>query len=257
MRRKAVKVNFMGFLPNEIIEGIGKTDINNGWLVVVSLLALTLGALECFAGYKTMRVMIGFWGLFVGAIAGVAAGILCTGVIIPTILAIVCGLGLAVISYKFYNVGMFTVVAALAFLSFYLLTESVVISAVTAVLVGAAAIVFTDIVVIIATSVSGGALIAVSACMLFDSSFDIQLYVMYMVWVFMAVSGMICQHLTSGVKAFKIGMNIRRKNKNTLSYSERRYPGLQRAYRNFCINCGYELTGEDLKCPRCRYEIKD
>ncbi len=88
--------------------------------VIIGLLAMAAGAVFCFRGYLTMRVIIPVWGAFVGFIlgAGLVAGpgddgFLQTflGWIVGIVVAIVFGL----IAYLYYEVSIVMAMSAIGF----------------------------------------------------------------------------------------------------------------------------------------------
>ena len=38
---------------------------------------------------------------------------------------------------------------------------------------------------------------------------------------------------------------------------EKKYPGFQKAFRNFCIKCGYDMSDLGGKCPRCGFDFDE
>lgn len=74
-------------------------------------------------------------------------------------------------------------------------------------------------------------------------------------WIPIAISGIAVQYITT--KKSKHEKKYRRLVNQTTTFSERKYPGMQRAYRNFCIKCGCELFESTDRCPRCGYSYDD
>ena len=58
---------FVGGIPNSI-------------KITAEVVLILIGALECFAGFKTMKIMIAVWGFFFGAVVGTIIGIICKSV---------------------------------------------------------------------------------------------------------------------------------------------------------------------------------
>jgi hypothetical protein len=88
--------------------------------VVLGLFALLAGAVFCFRGYRTMRVILPIWGAFVGFILGASAvaivsnqGLLATaaGWIVSVCLAILFGW----LSYAYYSVSVALSFAGIGF----------------------------------------------------------------------------------------------------------------------------------------------
>ena len=88
--------------------------------VVLALLAIAIGALFCFRGYLTMRVVIPVWGAFTGFAlgAGLVAGATGDG-LLADFGAWAAGVGLALVfgllAYAYYEVSIIIGMAAIGF----------------------------------------------------------------------------------------------------------------------------------------------
>lgn len=230
-----------------------------GALIAAEIAVILLGALECFAGFKTIKVMRYVWTFLLGVTIGTAIGTAMGSVSVGVFVSVLLGIAIALVSYRLYPAGVFILIATLTYFAAFLICRAYVISVFPAVTAGALAVIFKKPVIIAATSFSGSVLLAVSSWMLIDmnsGTFYIPIALIYVLIVFAAVMGMLCQYVTV-VRPIKMGRSRSYHSRNEISFSERRYPGMQRAYRNFCIKCGTELIGPDLKCPRCGFEITD
>ncbi len=221
--------------------------------------SLVIGAVECFAGFKIMKAMMAIWGFFIGAMLGVVIGVLAESAALGIILVLVFGIGLAVLSFKLYLAGIFILTAFLTTIALYIMFENIFIALLFGIGVGVLAIYFVKPVVIITTSVSGAGIILSSAYLLMDLGLNASPIVTVILWIPIALVGIAVQYITTQkIKWEKLGVKSSLRSPNpSMTFSERKYPGMQRAYRNFCIKCGCELFGTTDKCPRCGYIYND
>ena len=222
-------------------------------------ISLIIGAIECFAGFKIMKAMMAIWGFFIGAMLGVVIGVLADSTALGVILVIVFGVTLAVLSFKFYLAGIFILTAFLTTIALYIMFENIFIALLLAIGVGILAIYFVKPVVIVTTAISGAGIILSSAYLMMDLGMNGSPVVTVILWIPIALAGIAVQYITTQkIKGDKLGVKSPLKSPNpSMTFSERKYPGMQRAYRNFCIKCGCELFGTTNKCPRCGYTYDD
>ena len=226
-----------------------------GIISLFACISLIIGAVECFAGFKIMKAMLAIWGFFIGAMLGVAIGVSADSTTLGVILVIVFGVTLAVLSFKFYLAGIFILTAFLTTIALYIMFESIFIALLLAVGVGILAIYFVKPVVIITTAISGAGIMLSSAYLMRDLGINGSPVVTVILWIPLALAGIAVQYITTQkIKGDKFGVRAALKSPNpSMTFSERKYPGMQRSYRNFCIKCGCELFGTTNKCPRCGY----
>ena len=222
-------------------------------------ISLIIGAIECFAGFKIMKAMMAIWGFFIGAMLGVVIGVLADSTALGVILVIVFGVTLAVLSFKFYLAGIFILTAFLTTIALYIMFENIFIALLFAIGVGILAIYFVKPVVIVTTAISGAGIILSSAYLMMDLGMNGSPVVTVILWIPIALAGIAVQYITTQkIKGDKLSVKSLLKSPNpSMTFSERKYPGMQRAYRNFCIKCGCELFGTTNKCPRCEYTYDD
>jgi hypothetical protein len=192
--------------------------------IILGLIAILIGAVFCFRGYLTMRLVIPLWGAFAGFVFG--AGLIATGDdqgFLRTGLGWIVGLGFALIfgllAYLYYEVA---VLLAMGSIGFVLGTSAMVALGIdwswAIILVGlaaGAALAFVAIVadlpmmlLVILTALAGASAVVAGAMLLFgavDSSDfthaaitkelddDWWWYVMYLV---VAVAGLVAQFQT-------------------------------------------------------------
>ena len=227
--------------------------------IITEILLILIGAVECFAGFKTRKAMIAVWGFFLGAAIGVAVGIAFGSSAVSVCASLILGVGVAVLAYKFYLAGVFLLTGTLTYLAALLLSQSYIIAIAPAVAAGVLSVLFVRPVIIVSTSISGAAVLSVAAWMMIGmnpDNFHIPMVLIYVLMIIVAAAGVMCQFLTTSPSKRKVvGTPV--KASKTLTFSERRYPGMQHAYRNFCIKCGNEIADQGTKCPKCGFEITD
>jgi len=247
-------------------EGVARNYRKGGLMVVFddiirlfACISLIVGAMECFAGFKMMKSMLAIWGLLVGTMLGVIVGVEADSLALGFVLIIIFGVALAVLSYAFYSAGIFVLTAFLTMVAVYVLCENIFIALAFAICVGALAVLFGRHVCITVTAISGAVIVISSAYLIMDLELSAGDVAMFILWIPTALAGLAVQYITAS-KVEKDEMNVKsslRSRNPSRSFSERKYPGMQRAYRNFCIKCGCELFGVAGKCPRCGYSCDE
>lgn len=221
--------------------------------------SLIIGAVECFAGFKIMKTMMSIWGFFIGAMLGVIIGVTAENTILGVVLVVVLGVTLAVLAFKLYLAGIFILTAFLTAIALYIIFGNIFAALFFAIVVGTLAMCFVKPVVILTTAISGAGIIVSSAYLMMDLGMNGNPVATAILWVPIAVAGITVQYITTQKTR---GARPRHRaslktSDSSMTFSERRYPGMQRAYRNFCIKCGCELFGTASKCPRCGYSYDD
>lgn len=89
--------------------------------LIIGLVALVVGALLCFAGYRLFRILIAIWGFFIGFLTGaqVVASVLHSDFLttpLAWIAGIVLGLVLAVLAYALYAAAVTILGASVGYL---------------------------------------------------------------------------------------------------------------------------------------------
>lgn len=88
--------------------------------ILVGLIAVAIGALLCFRGYLTMRVIIPFWGFFAGFITGAGLVAALAGEnFLASVLGWIVGLGVGMlfmgIAYLYYEISVVIGMGAIGF----------------------------------------------------------------------------------------------------------------------------------------------
>lgn len=230
----------------------------NGAIRLFACISLIIGAVECFAGFKIMKAMMAVWGLFIGAVIGTAIGFAVGSTAVGVIFALVFGAALAILSYKLYLAGIFVFTAFLTAVAVFIMFENIFVAIPIAIGAGIAAVYFVKPTVIAITAISGAGIILSSAYLVMNLGMRGSPVIMFILWFPIALSGIAVQYITTKkTKRAGTGTSSLRSVNPPITFSERKYPGMQRAYRNFCIKCGCELFGTAGKCPRCGYIYDD
>lgn len=144
----------------QIPEGL---DLGTSGTVLVAILTIAFGLLNCFFGYRIFRFMLALWGLILGAYVGVTvAGNLADGQLLWVIIGGVVGAIIgAVVMSLLYFVGVFIVGAALGFVLANAVGVAVgidmptLVVIIVAVVVGIIALILQRVVIILATAFTG------------------------------------------------------------------------------------------------------
>jgi hypothetical protein len=138
-------------------------DLGSGGTVLVALLTIAFGLLNCFFGFRIFRFMLILWGLILGAYAGATvAGNLANGELLWIIIGGVLGaiIGAALMSLL-YLVGVFVVGAAAGAVLANAIGVALgmdmptLVVIIVAVAVGIIALILQRVVLILATAFSG------------------------------------------------------------------------------------------------------
>lgn len=226
-------------------------------LRIFSCVSLVIGAVECFAGFKMMKALLSIWSFFVGALLGVVAGACVESVALGLICVLIFGTGLVVLSYRFIVAGVFCLIAFLMSIALYIVFDNIFIAILLGIGVGVIAIYFVKPVVIVSTAFSGAGVILASAYMMMALDISDSPVAAGILWVPIAIAGIGVQYITTVKKVKENKKQIAQKNGENHIKSDKKIPsGMQRAYRNFCIECGCKLSEINERCPLCGSEIE-
>ena len=122
-------------------------SLAGGVMSIVLALIVIVALVQCFFGFKIMKIFFAFWGfLFGAAVGGVVSSLALGGEMIGVIVisALVVGILGAFLLYKMYLVGVFLTDTSLSFLLFSILLgfEDVgfIIAGVLAIIIGILAV---------------------------------------------------------------------------------------------------------------------
>jgi hypothetical protein len=198
-------------------------DVGSGAAILIALVSIAFGLLNCFFGYRIFKVMLGIYGFLLGALVGalVAGGLAGGQTWVLLVGAIVGGIVGAALMVLLYLVGVF-VVGALAgvllanavgaALGFTMPTWVVII---LAVVVGIVALILQRAVLILATALSGAwAVVSGGASLLPGHSLSLRLVspsgswkeeglalsIMLAAWLVLGIVGALVQFRTTAEK---------------------------------------------------------
>ncbi len=230
-------------------------------IIVFAVAALIVGAIECFVGYKSIKELPWLMGFISGASLGVLIGFNLDNLLLGIILSFSIGIVTALAAFFFKSVGIMCIS-----LLFGTVVGTVVFGHIVfGVLTGFICLLFTMFFYkpgsVIASSMFGASLIIFSARLIMNpQETSIGMFIIQSaIWIAVTLAGSTCQALTTFYDDFgqrNIIDTIRDYNESE-SFSEIRYPGYQRAYRNYCIKCGYDVSDLDGKCPRCGFDFDE
>lgn len=162
---------------------------------VYAIILLTMGAMQCFFGYKMMRFMIALSGFLVGGVASAALGMAnqLQSMSMPdegTIMlyGLVGGIVCAILANVLYLLGIFLLCGMGGFLLGLAMTETVGVAIGCGLFLGILGVVLTKPIIIISTACSGGRLCALGTAVLMDSFENTLIFT-----IIFAVLGMVCQ----------------------------------------------------------------
>jgi hypothetical protein len=188
-------------------------NLPGSFINIILGIAILIGALECFFGYRIFRIILGLIGFLIGAILGAAIGYSLSGDRIVSLLAgVVGGVIGASLLVALYFVGVFIVGALLGgVLSAMLYTilnhdPALVVIIVLAIIGGVIAIIFQKFMIIVSTSFSGSWVVVSGLASLFakqTSPTDIGMlirsegsstYIILLIAIALGIAGMVVQY---------------------------------------------------------------
>lgn len=174
-------------------------------LKIIGIVILIISILGCFFGYKIARVFIAICGFIVGMFIGIGVASVLrielekSGTIIAIVL--ICGIIFAILSYKFYKIGVFI----MTFLNsglFMLLVgsdllkneeQALVLALIAGIVIAIIAVMFTKPMIIITTSVTWGKIAGLFLAVLLKNEMMSNI----LPWIFIA-AGIFVQIKTNG-----------------------------------------------------------
>ena len=227
---------------------------------VFACISLIIGAVGCFAGFKMAKSVLAIPGFLIGAVIGVVAGAsidnTVLGLIVGIGLIVILGTALAVLFHKFYYGGIYILTTFLIAVLLCIAEVNIWIALSISIVFGALSLYFVKPVVILATAASGASIILWSAFWVMDpsggsSDSAVAIVIISILWAVIMLAGVAVQFVTT----LKIKGAPDEKPKKS---ARKKYPGMQRAYKNFCIKCGCERPNEKTKyCPGCGYRYEN
>ncbi|WP_350342318.1 hypothetical protein PRVXT_001546 [Proteinivorax tanatarense] len=126
---------------------------------VLAFVTFLFAANQCFRGFKVFKFWVGVIGFFSFGFISMVPIWVGTGEFgIAIFFSILLGILGAILSYKLYLAGVFILCGTLGFLLGGLLTQTMVLAILMAIVFGVMSVIFTKPVIIISTSIAGGLL---------------------------------------------------------------------------------------------------
>ena len=228
---------------------------------IFAAVTIIIGAMECFVGYRSIKSFPCLIGIIAGVSVGCAVGIISSsviaGMVIGSLLGGIFGIGL----YLWNAFGIIVIAICFGMVSGSLLFSNMIVGTVIGITTGIFTLFYYKIGTVISSSVFGSVVIVFSAFALMGekSVSDEMLIYALVICALATVVGIACQFLTTiydDFEQYNIFETIGDRAESE-SFSEKRYPGLQRAYRNYCIRCGSDISVNNGKCPRCGFNFDD
>lgn len=136
-------------------------------VIITGVIAIALGLLESFLGYRIFKVQVAIVGFLAGFSIGMSAFGAAFGILWLSIsLGVLLGVLLAWLAVKIYKAGVFLLVGAFAYLTALVFVPNFWFALIVAVLVGLLGVFLTKPVIIISTAFGGGGIAAGGLSML-------------------------------------------------------------------------------------------
>ena len=159
MQTPAILANFTNI--NDLIGYF--TQLGDPMAKGIVITTFLFAALQCFFGYKLLKLCIQVCGFFsFGIFGGVIAKNFTDSQVVITIISLLFALLGTFIAFKLYKVGVFILCGSMGFLLGYVVMQNVLLGIIIAIIVGTLSVIFLKPVVIISTSVSSGLLSGLS-----------------------------------------------------------------------------------------------
>ena len=156
-----------------MLQGFVDSLYANGGIpvIVAGILAIALGALESFLGYRVFKVQVAIVAFLAGLAIGFSAFQAAFNILwLSILLGVLLGALLAWISIKIYKAGVFLVVGAFAYLVAIAFVHNAWFGLIIGVAAGLLGVFLTKPVVILATAFGGGSIAVGGVSMLFWGS---------------------------------------------------------------------------------------
>lgn len=232
---------------NNLLYGIGTAALGIGGAV-----AIIFGMMECYFGYRLFKIVMGITGFFVGVGIGGTIGVAIIsnsggggGVVI--LLALIGGILGALIAVKVYFLGVFLFGLGIGILITLALQSSMPIGIVVGIIFGVLLVIFDRLLIIIATSISGGILLGKGIEMLFNScELNIPFAVKLLISFACIVTGLYYQFkVNGGLPSIMNAAKVKGKRNATTVPSQ-----------HFCQECGAELQQGEEFCSNCGSKVE-
>jgi len=223
------------------------------WFACFSMI---LGAVECFAGHKIMRLMIVVWGLFWGVFLGIITGIKTGYVILGMLVFLLLFVGVIVLIRTKYKITLSLFIFFLASVASYLIYKNIFFAILAGAAFGTLVRYYKKDISIIVSAVSGAGIILISAYLMMNVSFYGNSIINAVLWIPIALVGIGCQYVTLYISEREKRSRLnKKKGKSPGNKHSDKQRGFQKAYRNFCIKCGHTMNSDSSICPECGFDF--
>ncbi|MBU3213880.1 hypothetical protein LL033_13950 [Clostridium estertheticum] len=162
---------------------------------IIAVVTFLFTFLQCFLGYKLFKFWVAICGFFTfGIMGGVVSNISSDNAGMLMLIVILSGLLGVFITFKLYKLGIFILCGFMGFLLGDVLTQSITLGIIMALVLGVLSVFFVRPVIIVSTSLLGGLIAGISlAIVLGISSFATSI----IIGVLFAIFGMLVQFATN------------------------------------------------------------
>lgn len=179
----------------ETIQNLGREAAQ-----VFTVFGAAFALLNCFLGYRLMKVWIGIAGFVLGFVLGFSISMpFIDNAAICAVIGVAVGAGMTVVAFSLYKAGVFLLCVLLALSISYLLIPvewvAILVGVIVGILVGILAMKFLRYVIIIMTALSGGTGAASTLLPLFGFT---AAPILWTVGLLLAAGGVAVQILTTG-----------------------------------------------------------
>lgn len=229
--------------------------------LAVAVIAIIIGACECFVGYKSIKEIRPVLGFLSGASLGVCVGLLTQNFSIGISAFFALGIFVGILSYFIRCFGIIGISTLFGLTSGVLLFGNII----PGIIIGTVCLFFTmffyKLGAVVSSALYGSGLIIYSVLTIIEG----ELYssegfpVITIIWMISTVAGIICQIVTTFCDDFgqRNVIDTVKDYSDSGALIEKKYPRFQKAFRNFCIKCGYDMSDLGGKCPRCGFDFDE
>ncbi|MBU3161104.1 DUF4203 domain-containing protein [Clostridium frigoris] len=151
------QINFM------VEDPAGISGFASECIRIIAVVTFLFTSLQCFLGYKLFKIWVTVCGFFTfGILGGLISNTISNNAGIIVFIGTLSALLGAFIAFKFYKVGAFILCGFMGFLLGYVLTQTVILGIIMALILGVLSVFFVKPVTIISTSLSGGLIAGIS-----------------------------------------------------------------------------------------------
>lgn len=145
-----------------MLNGVADSLLSSGQVpVAAAIVAIALGLLECFLGYRIFKIQVAIIAFLAGLGGGIGLMDSLVGILwLSIVVGVVIGALLAFVSMKIYKVGVFLLVAFFGFVIVTAVTFSPLVGLIVGVVLGIIGVFLTKPIIILSTAFGGGSLVA-------------------------------------------------------------------------------------------------